>query len=103
MFFVHVSCNVGRDPKTYYNLTSLQDLCNALIAPNSFCAGSWRTLRCARFVSLRFVFLVSAAASATPVAGDGEGGGQRWGHAVPAVLVQPSGGDLRDPAGVPIL
>lgn len=69
-----------------------------------FCAVAYSCVVFVFFASFLFcLFFVSAAASATPVAGHGEGGGQRWGHAVPAVLVQPAGRDLRDPAGVPVL
>ena len=58
---------------------------------------------CVSFCFVLFCLCVSAAASATPVTRHGEGGGQRWGHAVPTVLVQPAGRDLRDPAGLPVL
>lgn len=53
--------------------------------------------------SFFFVLSVSAATSAAAVTGNGEGGGKRGRHAVPAVLVQPSGGNLRNAAGLPLL
>lgn len=52
---------------------------------------------------LFFSLLVSTAATAAAIVGDGQRGRERGRGTVSALLVQPAGGDLRDAAGVPVL
>lgn len=50
--------------------------------------------------------MIPSISSATPTAaipGNGEGGGERGGHAVQAGVLQPIGGDLRHATGIPVL